>query len=183
MKIAVLTGSPHKSGTTSLLAERFVAGAEEAGHSISRLDAAFSDVHPCIGCDMCECGARPCIYKDDMQDFYPNIVEADVIAYFTPLYYHGVSAQLKDAIDRFHGINDIIRGTGKNLFMFCVGANPNGWIFDGLITTLETTSRYLGWRYRGGIFANACAVRADIERTDWPDKAYEMGRIVEELCA
>lgn len=51
MKIVVLTGSPHKQGTSGLLAEKFIEGAKKAGHEIFRFDAAFSNVHPCIGCD------------------------------------------------------------------------------------------------------------------------------------
>ena len=32
MKITVITGSPHKDGTSALLADRFIAGARAAGH-------------------------------------------------------------------------------------------------------------------------------------------------------
>ena len=58
MKIVVITGSPHKNGTSALLAAEFIKGAAEAGNEIYRFDAAFSQVHPCIGCDHCECGKR-----------------------------------------------------------------------------------------------------------------------------
>lgn len=34
MKIVVLTGSPHKAGTSFLLAERFIEGAKESGHEV-----------------------------------------------------------------------------------------------------------------------------------------------------
>lgn len=44
MKIIVITGSPHKSGTSSLLADSFISGAEENGHEIFRFDSAFKDV-------------------------------------------------------------------------------------------------------------------------------------------
>ena len=40
MKIVVLTGSPHENGTSFVLADSFIKGAEEAGHSIYRFDAA-----------------------------------------------------------------------------------------------------------------------------------------------
>jgi multimeric flavodoxin WrbA len=48
MQIVVLTGSSRKNGNSSYLADRFIAGAEEAGHSIFRFDAAFKKVNGCI---------------------------------------------------------------------------------------------------------------------------------------
>ena len=65
MKILVLTGSPHRHGSTDLLANEFIRGAEEAGHEVTRFDAAFSTIRPCLGCDGCrESGV--CVQKDDM---------------------------------------------------------------------------------------------------------------------
>ena len=44
MKLTVITGSPHKKGTTALLADKFIEGAKVAGHEVVRFDAAFSDL-------------------------------------------------------------------------------------------------------------------------------------------
>ena len=46
MKVTVITGSPHKKGTSALLAEKFIEGANQAGHEIFRFDAAFERVAP-----------------------------------------------------------------------------------------------------------------------------------------
>jgi len=51
MKITVITGSPHKRGTSSLLADEFIRGAEISGHKVFRFDSAFEDVKPCLGCN------------------------------------------------------------------------------------------------------------------------------------
>lgn len=40
MKIVILQGSPNKKGSTSLLAESFTKGAQEAGHEVERFDIA-----------------------------------------------------------------------------------------------------------------------------------------------
>jgi len=48
MQIVVITGSPHKNGSSSLLADRFIQGSIEAGHSVERFDAAFMNIHPCL---------------------------------------------------------------------------------------------------------------------------------------
>ena len=53
MKIVVVTGSPHKAGTSALLADKFIEGAESKGHEVFRFNAAFEDIHPCRGCDAC----------------------------------------------------------------------------------------------------------------------------------
>ena len=65
MKVLVITGSAHKNGTSAYLAERFIQGAEEAGHEVYRFDAAFKDIHPCIACEKCHTDASVCTFKDD----------------------------------------------------------------------------------------------------------------------
>ena len=59
MKITVITGSPHKNGTSARLAEEFIKGAESAGHKVFRFDGAFKNVHPCIACEKCHKVIRP----------------------------------------------------------------------------------------------------------------------------
>ena len=53
MKIVVLSGSPHKHGTTSKLVDSFIAGAEAAGHEVVGFDTSFMKIHPCIACEKC----------------------------------------------------------------------------------------------------------------------------------
>ena len=43
MKIVVLEGSPNKNGSSNLLANEFIRGAQEAGHSCTAIDAAMAD--------------------------------------------------------------------------------------------------------------------------------------------
>ncbi len=46
MKVTVITGSPHKNGTSALLANEFIRGAQDAGWEAFRFDAAFEQVAP-----------------------------------------------------------------------------------------------------------------------------------------
>lgn len=73
MKIVVLSGSPHKKGTSSALADAFIQGAQEAGHEIFRFDAAFQDVHPCIACERCHKTDKGCAFQDDMTTLNRNL--------------------------------------------------------------------------------------------------------------
>lgn len=53
MKIAVIKGNPHKKGSSNMLAEQFIKGAKEAGHTVVEMDAAHMNVSPCLGCEHC----------------------------------------------------------------------------------------------------------------------------------
>ena len=108
MKIVVLEGSPNKNGSSNLLAKEFIRGAEEAGHGVQIIDAAHADIHPCTGC--IHCGYEgPCSQKDGIEKFRHKILEADMMVFVTPLYYYGMSAQLKILIDRFCAFNSSIQ--------------------------------------------------------------------------
>lgn len=112
MKIVVLTGSPRKNSNTNYMADRFIAGATEAGHDIFRFDCARSNVSGCIGCNHCNMNG-PCIYDDDFTKLRPKLIEADLVAFVSPMYYFGFSSQLKRVVDRFYAINGQIKGASK----------------------------------------------------------------------
>lgn len=101
MKIVVIEGSPHKKGSTNLLAEQFMQGAKEAGHTIEALDAAHMDIHPCMGCEHCGMDGN-CAWQDDVWQIRDALLSADMAVFVTPVYYFGMSAQLKMVIDRFY---------------------------------------------------------------------------------
>lgn len=100
MKILVLAGSPHKNGTSNTLVREFARGAEEAGHSVKIYDAAKGNIRPCLGCDRCGM-AGDCVQKDDGNAVLAELLASDMVVFATPVYYFGMSAQLKTVVDRF----------------------------------------------------------------------------------
>lgn len=80
MHIVMITGSPHKKGTSALLADEFIRGAKEKGNSVYRFDTAFECVHPCIGCETCKCGDNPCVFQDAMMELYSELKKSDMVA-------------------------------------------------------------------------------------------------------
>ena len=51
-------------------------------------------------------------------------------------------------------------------------------IYNGALGSYHETVKYLGWKDSGVLLAYGCSTRADIEKTDYPKKAYELGRAV-----
>ncbi|MGI6199830.1 MAG: flavodoxin family protein [Christensenellales bacterium] len=175
MNIAVLTGSPHRQGATFLLAERFIQGAQAAGHAVFRFDAAFEAVHPCIGCDHCRAHDHACVFKDGMESLNPHLLDADLVALVTPLYFYGLSAQLKAALDRFYANDDRLMG-GRQAALLAACADDAPEAMDALAASYRAMIGYLKWTDRGRVLALGCAARADIERTGYPEQAYALGR-------
>lgn len=178
MKITVITGSPHRKGTSALLADRFIEGAGQAGHEVFRFDAAFERVAPCLGCDRCGIGSSNCVQDDSMNKLKPALLEADVVAFVTPLYYFGMSAQLKTVLDRFYGINYKLMGSGKRAVLMATAYDDRDWTMTDLVAHFRTVVKYLKWQEAGILLATGCGTRGDIERTEYPERAFRMGRSI-----
>lgn len=176
MKITVITSSPRKHGTSALLADEFIRGAEEAGHNVFRFNAAFEKISPCLGCDHCSRNDGICIQKDAMEKLNPHLLESDAVVFVTPLYYYGLSAQLKTVIDRFYAKNDKLLGSGKKAMLLATSYDHNDWTMQALTLHYQTILRYLRWSEAGTLFATGCGSRGDIERSEFPQLAYQMGK-------
>ena len=103
MRILVLNGSPRPKGNTKQMVEAFQKGAESAGHQVDVVDVCRKKIAGCLACEYCHTkGNGVCVQKDDMQEVYSLLMEADMLVIASPIYYHGISGQLKCTIDRFY---------------------------------------------------------------------------------
>lgn len=94
MKILVLESSPHKNGSSNMLAEQFIKGAKEAGHEITVRDVGHMQINPCRACDACGL-SNGCVQKDDMKQIEKDLLSTDMAVFVTPIYYYQMSAQRK----------------------------------------------------------------------------------------
>lgn len=177
MKILVITGSPHKSGTSAVLTEQFIKGAEEAGHEVCRFDSAFKNVHPCIACEKCHTSGTGCAFKDDMSELNAQLLSADAVVFVSPVYYYGISAQIKTVIDRFYANDAALHGEKKAALMltFADGTSASS---EGAITSFKGMINFLEWKNAGIIAAQGCPTADSIAKTDYPAKAYELGKSI-----
>ena len=178
MKITVITGSPHKKGTSALLADKFIKGANEAGHETFRFDAAFEEVKPCLACEYCASHDGQCVRKDAMNTWYEKLIEADMIVFVTPLYYYGMSAQIKAVIDRFHANNAKLAGNKKSMLL-ATSYGADAWTMKALEKNYESILSFMNWNDAGKLFATGCPVREVIEQTNFPNQAYDLGKSIQ----
>lgn len=174
MKIVVLEGSPNKNGSSNLLADCFKQGAEEAGHTVDIIDAAHANIHPCTGC--IHCGYEgPCVQKDEIDQIRPKILEADMMVFVTPLYYYGMSAQLKILIDRFCAFNSSIQRKHMKSALLTVAWNSDSWTFEALEAHYKTLVRYLNLKDMGMVLGAGCGTPSMTQHSEFPQQAYNLG--------
>ncbi len=175
MKIVILEGSPNKKGSSNLLADCFRQGAEEAGHTVQIIDAAHANIHPCTGC--IHCGYEgPCVQKDDVEQFRRQILEADMMVFVTPLYYYGMSAQLKILIDRFCAFNTSIQRKHMKSALLSAAWNSDSWTFEALEAHYKTLVRYLNLKDMGTVLGAGCGTPSMTGHSEYPQLAYQLGK-------
>lgn len=175
MKIVVITGSPHKRGTSNYLVENFIKGAKEADNEVFRFDSAFSTVHPCLGCNVCR-KSGDCVWNDSFNDLKDKLVSADYVVFATPIYYMNMTAQLKAVIDRFYQLE--MKAEFKNNKKYIVLAtawNKNPSVFDTILQNLDLVTRFLKWNIFGEVIVSGVDNLEDIQATNYAKTAYELG--------
>lgn len=177
MKIVVLEGSPNINGSSNMLADNFIRGAEENGHHVEVIDAAHAKISPCTGCVTCGYDG-PCAQKDDMEQIKSAILGADMLVFVTPLYYYGMSAQLKTLIDRFCALNGSIQRKHMKSALLSVAWNGEDWTFDALEAHYHTLVKYLNFQDQGMILGLGCGTTSMTNNSGYPEKAYEFGKSV-----
>lgn len=174
MKIVVLQGSPNKKGSTFILADCFRQGAEDAGHTVEMIDVAHAKIHPCTGC--IHCGYEgPCVQKDDVEFIRKKILDGDMPVFATPLYYYGMSAQLKTLIDRFCAFNSSMQRKHMKSALLTVAWNSDSWTFEALEAHYKTLVRYLNLTDMGMMLGYGCGTPSMTEHSKYPQQAYQLG--------
>ena len=179
MKILMLTGSPRKKGVTARLAASFRAGAEEAGHEVERYDAAFMKVSPCKACCSCRKNGGKCVYDDDMTPLLGEegkILSADVIVLVSPVYYWGLTAQLKTVVDRFYALGRSMREKDQRVMLLSAAGDADETVMDSLKAQFRSLCAWTRWQDGGMVLAVGCHEPEALDQTDFEKKAYEMGK-------
>lgn len=175
MNIVVLTGSPHKNGTSNTLVNEFIKGAEENNHKINRFDIPFLNIHPCIGCDHCGMNG-PCVFNDDMPKILDTILESDMIVFATPIYYFGFSAQIKSAIDRFYSRNGKIQNKHLKSVFIATAWNNDDQVMSAIKEHIDVLIDYLNLENIGMILAKGYGYPGASLEKHYKEEAYNLGK-------
>ena len=173
MNILILAGSPRKDGNTELLAEAFAKGAVE-NHHVEIVSVRDYKVNPCLGCNACFKTDGICAQKDDMAIIYEKMSRADMLVIASPVYFYGISAQLKAVIDRFHNpIRDSFHI--KKMALLLVGAASLPELFNAILTEYNLCLKFFEIEDAGKVLVRGVKDKGDINNTDALNEAYTLG--------
>ena len=150
MKILVLNGSPTPNGNTIALVNAFKEGAESNGHEVTLLNVAHKKVNGCMGCNYCHGHGGQCVQKDDMQEIYPYLAEAEMVVFASPIYYFTMSAQLQAVVQRFYAINHPPKAKYSALLLSSYSPD----VYTGAIAQYKDMIGYMGITDKGIVMAD-----------------------------
>lgn len=173
-KVVVLVGSMRKGGNTDLLAQAFVEGASK-NNVVEVVSVADYNINPCIGCNSCfEREGNKCFQNDDMPKVYEKLREADMVVIASPVYFYGISAQLKAIVDRLH---TPMRNEFqiKKLALILVGAASLPELFDAIQLQYQLILNFFQLENAGMVLVEGAKDKGDVKNGDGLKEAYELG--------
>ena len=174
MNILILSGSPRKGGNTDLLVEAFAKGASQK-HHVEVVSVHDYKVNPCMGCNACfKNKANACVQNDDMSLIYEKMSRADMLVIASPVYFYGLSAQLKAVIDRLHNpIRDTFRL--KKMALLLVGAATLPELFDSILAQYRLCLNFFKLEDAGHVLVRGVKDKGDIMNTEALQGAIDLG--------
>lgn len=102
MKAVFVNGSPRKKGNTHYMLSIVMKELESKGIETTLIHAGDRDIHGCTACEACSKSKTPkCAFGDDLiNECIEVIKDADALILGSPVYFGGITAQMKAFIDR-----------------------------------------------------------------------------------
>ena len=174
MNILILTGSPRKGSNTDMLANAFADGAR-LKHNVEIVSVNDYKINACIGCNSCFTReGNKCFQKDGMEQIYAKMADADMLVIASPVYFYGVSAQLKNIIDRCHTPmrkNFKIKKTA----LLLVASSSKPCVFDAIVRQYELIVDYFHFEDKGRILVGGVNDKCSIDGREELKQAYSLG--------
>lgn len=193
MKVLGIYGSPRAGGNSDLLLDEALKGAAAAGAEVSSIRCCDLNIHGCAECGGCDKTGR-CVVKDDMQDVYPQLLEAQAVIVASPIFFYGLTSQVKAMMDRCQAMwcKRFLEKTpaqrksydGGRGYLISVGATKGKNLFEGAQLVAKYFYDALDMSYEGGLFVRSVDGKGEINKhPDFMQQALELGKCAVTGCA
>jgi multimeric flavodoxin WrbA len=184
VRVVGIYGSSRKGGNSDLILDSALEGAQHQGAEVKRIYVRDLHMSGCAECGGCEKTGK-CVVQDDMQDIYPLLDDADIIILSSPIFFYGLSSQLKALIDRAQAMwsRKRLQGSGTERqeargrgYLLAVGATKGERLFQGAQMVARYFFDALSMSYEGGLFFQGLEGRGAVrQHPNALRKAYDLG--------
>lgn len=173
--VLIISSSYRKKSNSCMLAEQFARGAKESGNNVETVYLADKKIAFCRGCMACQKTLK-CVIRDDAVEIAEKMKNADVLVFATPVYYYGISGQLKTMIDRANPVyNSEYRF--RDVYLLATAAEDEEYTFDGTEKAVQGfVDCYEKSRLVGTVFAGGVDEEGSIAGHEALDRAFAMGK-------
>ena len=99
MKVVLVNGSPNEKGCTYTALSEVAAELERQGVEAEIVHIGKEPIRGCLGCGGCRKAGR-CVFDNAVNALAGKLAEADGLVFGSPVFYAGISGQLKCFMDR-----------------------------------------------------------------------------------
>ncbi len=183
MRVLGIMGSPRIKCNTDLLLDEALKGGQSQGAEVEKIMVDKLKIAPCREYYGCLRDGN-CVIRDDMDDLYPKLLTADTIIVASPIFFYGLTGQLKALIDRCQALwarkyilkQDLPDSTRKGAFI-AVGATRGKQLFDGSILTVKYFFQAIGVKYVDELLVRGVDKKGEIkEHPTALSDAFELGK-------
>jgi len=174
MKVVLLQGSARKNGNTAKALDWVEQELLTLGHEVESIYLNSKILKGCMGCAKCkevpdEVG---CVQRDDIQDILGKMVNAKAVVFASPLYFWGVTAQLKAVIDRtyslytnYHKPGHASLVEGQRQALLVTGGGPWDNNAEAAFTAFARIQKPHKAINAGELFIPNCTTPGDMDKT------------------
>lgn len=159
MKIILLNGSPRMNGNTKTALCEIMAGIQLniPSANVELIDVTEHQLSGCNSCGACKENGGVCITPDDSAKIVQKVFDAEVVIFGTPVYYWGITAQLKMAIDKLYSKSEQFHQQKKKIGIVAVGeADLSDKEYSLIHDQFQCICDYLGWKIIFNQSISAC---------------------------
>ena len=151
MYILAINGSPNEDGNCAFLLKEILSNIDGAKTELVNVhNAVTSAKWPfCVVCS--NPGNKACYKGTELEELYRKVDEADFVIFASPVYFGGMSGQLKTFFDKTRAVRGEKRWLGKPMAAVSVGATKYGGQ-ERTVNQIQSCSMVLGMEVCG----NSC---------------------------
>ncbi len=117
-----------------------------------------------------------CVHQDDGDGVLETLLQADMVLFVTPIYYFGMSAQLKTMIDRFYARNAALAEKHMKAAVIATAWDDNETVMKAFLLPIWKRCLTIFSLNAAECFFGPGAGTVEMMPQRYRQKAYDMGR-------